>query len=114
MTDLISAREVLNQQLEDPEFRKHWERTALARAFGKWLVRYRVQNELSQRELASRLGMQQSAVARLEAGDHAVRFETVQRTMSRLGETLTIRIGPGGIELETAHRDATVSSTAVS
>ena len=50
--------ELITEQLRtDPEFRAEWERTALARAVSVAIVRYRADHDLSQRELAERLGM---------------------------------------------------------
>ena len=36
-----TGKEVLDGLLEDPEFRKEWERTALARAVAIEVIRYR-------------------------------------------------------------------------
>jgi transcriptional regulator with XRE-family HTH domain len=100
MPQVIPAGDILAKELQDPGFRAHWERTALARAFALWLVKYRVDHDLSQRALADLLDMHQSAVARLEAGDHAVRFETLQRIMARLNKSLLVHIAPNGIAIE--------------
>ena len=44
--------EVLERQLQDPEMREYWERTALARAVANAVIRYRIDHSLSQRALA--------------------------------------------------------------
>lgn len=95
--DLRRSDEVLARQLEDPEFRAEWERTAVARAVAAQLVAYRAEHGLSQSALARQLGMQQPAIARLEAGEHNPSFETLTRLSSVLGITFKIEITPEGV-----------------
>ena len=80
----------------DPEFRVEWERTALARAVAVAIVRYRSDHDLSQRELAQRLGMKQPQVARLELGEVNPSIETLMRVASRLRIEFTIDVRPAG------------------
>jgi transcriptional regulator with XRE-family HTH domain len=85
---------VLAEQLKDPVFRDEWERTALARDVPERLVAYRAEHGLTQTALARQLGMQQPAVARLEAGDHEPSFSTLQRLARHLGMEFHITIAP--------------------
>ncbi|MGH2850341.1 MAG: helix-turn-helix domain-containing protein [Solirubrobacteraceae bacterium] len=78
----------------DPGFRAEWERTALARAVAVAIVRYRAQHDLSQRELAERLGMKQPQVARLELGEVNPSIDTLMRVSGRLGIEFTIDVRP--------------------
>jgi transcriptional regulator with XRE-family HTH domain len=78
----------------DPEFRAEWERTALARAVAVAIVRYRGEHDLSQRDLAQRLGMKQPQVARLELGEVNPSMETLIRISSKLGIEFTIDVRP--------------------
>jgi len=86
--------EVLNEELKDPEFRREWERTALARAVAVDVVRYRSTNKLSQRKLAERLGWKPAQVARLEQGAHSPSIETLLHLSRRLGLRFALSIGP--------------------
>ena len=52
------------------------------------LVRVRRQSELSQTEIAARMGTSQSAVARLESGELDARLSTVERYAAALGRTV--------------------------
>ena len=89
--------ELIAEQLRaDPEFRAEWERTALARAVAVAIVRYRAEHELSQRDLAQRLGMKQPQVARLELGEVNPSMDTLMRISSRLGIEFTIDIRRAG------------------
>ncbi len=96
MSSGILWEDVLARQLEDPEFRAEWERTAYARGVALWLVAYRAEHDLTQAQLAARLGMKQPQVARLEDGESEPRFATLQRIATALGEPLEIRLTPAG------------------
>lgn len=86
--------EVLERQLQDPEMREYWERTALARAVANAVIRYRTEHELSQRALAETLGWKPSQVARLELGEHNPGMETLTHLAQRLGLRFRMDIGP--------------------
>jgi ribosome-binding protein aMBF1 (putative translation factor) len=93
-TKIIRAEEVLTRQLEDEEFRAEWERTALARAVALEVVKYRAEHGLSQAALARRLAVSQPVVARLELGEHAPTWETLNRLANEMGVHLVIDIDP--------------------
>jgi predicted transcriptional regulator len=58
------------------------------------LVRARQESELSQTEIAARMGTTQSAVARLESGGLDARLSTLERYAAALGQTVDWRIRP--------------------
>jgi len=92
-------KEILDEELQDPEVQKEWDRTQLAAKVSNWLLRYRIENDLTQAELAEMLGWQQPIVARLESGDREPSIETLHRLAERLGTTATIAIRPEGVEV---------------
>lgn len=95
MTDqLISNDDVLAKDLRDPEFRVEWERTALARWLAVEVAHYRAEHDLSQRQLAERLGVHQSDVARMETGEHAPSLERLVKVAGGLDIELMIDIRP--------------------
>jgi transcriptional regulator with XRE-family HTH domain len=91
---LQSAEAVLSDQLQDPEVRAHWERSAPARAVALRLVAYRVEHGLSQSQLGRLVGMSQPAIARLESGDHSPTFETLVRLAEALDIEFLVDIKP--------------------
>ncbi len=91
---LISNEEVLAEDLRDPEFREEWERTAVARWLAIEVAHHRARNGLSQRQLAERLGVHQSDVARMELGEHNPSVERLIRVASGLDIELMIDIRP--------------------
>lgn len=58
------------------------------------IVRYRDEHDLSQRDLAQRLGMKQPQVARLELGEVNPSIETLMRVASGLEIEFTIDVRP--------------------
>lgn len=98
LSELKTSEEVLARELRDPEFREEWERTALARAVALKVLRYRAEQGISQRELGELLGMPQSQVSRLEAGEHDPSIDTLIRLSRALELELTIDIHPAGRE----------------
>jgi transcriptional regulator with XRE-family HTH domain len=98
----VSARDVLAQRLErDPAFRAEWERLALARQVAELVLRYRVEHGLTQTELAHRLEITQSAVARLESGEVNPTLETLQRLAHQLSIPIALQIQPPTAEQST-------------
>jgi DNA-binding XRE family transcriptional regulator len=92
---LVSFEQLLaEEQLADPEFRKEWQRLAPARAFSLVLVRYRAENELTQRQLADELGVSQPRVAKLESGEHNPSIDTIINVVQRLGIEFALDIAP--------------------
>jgi transcriptional regulator with XRE-family HTH domain len=99
LSDLPTHEEVLAEHLDaDPEYRREWERAALARAVAVKVIAYRAERGLSQTALAKRLKMTQSAVARLESGEHNPAFPMLLRISEALGIELAIDISPTGQE----------------
>ena len=60
-------REMLNESLEDPHFRKEWEYANAELAKLDKIIAARSDVGLTQADVASRMGITQSAVARLES-----------------------------------------------
>ena len=58
------------------------------------LVRARQESELSQTDIAARMGTSQSAVARLESGTLDARLSTLERYAAALGRTVGWQIRP--------------------
>ena len=96
MTTYRRFKDVLADQLQDPKVRAEWDRTALARDVAIWLLRYRRDHKLSQRELANVLGWKQSAVARLESGEHEPSLLTIRHLVEHLGSRARIDIDAEG------------------
>lgn len=92
-----STVEIREEQLrQDPDFRAHWERTALARAVALAVIGHRVTHHLTQTQLAEKLGVRQPQVARLEMGEHTPSLEMLQRLARTLGLRFIVEVAPAG------------------
>jgi transcriptional regulator with XRE-family HTH domain len=96
MSETIRYEDFLEVQLQDPEFRAYWERTAFARAIAIQIIRYRAEHGLSQTALARRLGVSQASVGRLELGEHEPKISTLRNLSEKLGMRFLIDIHPQG------------------
>lgn len=94
LSELKTAPQVREELLHDPQVRDEHERTALAHAVALRLIRYRVNHDLTQTALGRQLGMTQSAIARLEAGDHEPSLSTLARLARKLEMEFHIDITP--------------------
>lgn len=102
----IDSEDMFARDMQNPEFRREYERLALANAVSLEIVKYRAQHHLSQTALASRLGMKQSAIARLEAAVHNPTFETLCRLSGVLGVEFLVDIAPAGRRRRWVNKDA--------
>ena len=91
--DMPTAADVRAEDLRDPEFRRHWGATVLARAVAIGVVSFRAEHGLTQTQLARMLGMQQPAIARLEDGERAPTIDTLMR-LAEIGMGFAIDIKP--------------------
>ena len=94
LSQLATAQQIAAAELRDPEVLREHERTALAHIVALRLIRYRTDHGLSQTALARQLGMQQPAIARLEAGDHEPSLTTLARLARGIGIDFSIEITP--------------------
>ena len=115
MTDKkwIDSEEMLARDLQKPEFRREYDRLALANAVSLEIVRYRAKHRLSQTALAKRLGMNQSAIARLEAAGHNPSFETLCRLSGTLGIEFLVDIAPSGKRRRWVNKNAEQSGETI-
>jgi ribosome-binding protein aMBF1 (putative translation factor) len=95
ISDMKSHEQAVSDELDrDPEFRREWERTALAREVAAVIVAYRAAHHLSQRALADKLGWRPSVVSRLEAAEHNPSMDTLVELARKLGLTMRITVAP--------------------
>ena len=82
----IPAKEAFNRWMQDPEFVKVYDALEEEFALANALIRARA--DLSQAELAKRMGTSQSAIARLESG----RSRPSTRTLRKFAEATGMKL----------------------
>lgn len=75
---------------KDPEYEAALEELQPYEQIARQLVAFRIENCLSQAELARRCGVSQPAVARLERGAHEPRLSTLRRVAHALDADLIL------------------------
>lgn len=84
-------RDMLNESLKEPEFRKEWEDANAELVMLDNILAARAEAGLTQTEVALRMGTTQSAVARLE--NNLIRGKLPSgRTLARYAEALGKRV----------------------
>ncbi len=87
---MTKLKDLKKRLMEDPEFRDEYARADDEFSLIDALVRARRAAQLTQTELAQRLGTTQSAVARLEGGGVSPSFATLRRYAEATGTRLTV------------------------
>ena len=84
-------RDMLNESLEDPNFRKEWEEANAKLAEFDKIMAARASAGLTQADVAARMGTTQSAVARLESNLMRGKLLSV-RSLTRYAKALGKRV----------------------
>ena len=91
---MTKISELKARWMADPEFRKGYEEADAEYYVIEALIRARNEANLSQAELAKRLGTTQSAIARLEAGGVSPSISTLRRYAIATGNRLRLQLVP--------------------
>ena len=84
-------REFLNENLEnDPEFKKIWKANEERRELVKKIIALRIKENLTQRDLARRIGTNQTAISRLESGKYNPSVDFLIRIARALNKRVDI------------------------
>lgn len=81
----------LNEQLQDPEFKKEWDASQLEFDITEMIIAARREQNLSQKELAAKSGIRQSNISRIENGQCVPNITTLQRIAAGLGKKVQIQ-----------------------
>ena len=83
---LYRYKDLLKKKLKDPEFRKEYEKLGDEFKLASQLIKLRVNANLTQKELAQKIGTSQPAIARLESGQYKdVSLAFLRRISGALG-----------------------------
>jgi ribosome-binding protein aMBF1 (putative translation factor) len=80
----------LKKHMADPEFAAEWERNRAEREYIKAIIAARVEQNLTQEELAQRTGIRQSNISRIENGNCSPTIATLQQLAKGIGKTLHV------------------------
>ncbi len=86
----VKFDDFLQEQLNDPVFRKEYEALQPEHAIIQAIIDARNRSGLTQKELSLRTGIAQSDISKLERGNSNPSIRTLQRLASGMGMTLRI------------------------
>lgn len=88
----VSFDKSLAKALKDPEWKKGYDALELEYSIIEQILRKRIEQKLSQKQLAERIGTKQSAIARLESGNSNPSVAFLEKVAKALGGKLQISI----------------------
>lgn len=91
---MAKLKDLKERFMKDPAFREEYSRADEEYALVEALVRARAAANLTQSELAARIGTTQSAIARLEGGRLSPSVRTLRRYAEATGMRLTFGFEP--------------------
>jgi len=86
----MNFREHLDEQLKDPEFYKEYKALEPEYEIIKQILKARSELNLTQKELAEKVGIKQSNISRLESGNYNPSLEFLKKIAEGLGKELHI------------------------
>ncbi len=86
----VSARDLFDEWSKDPEYRKEYEAQAAEFELARALIAARANANLTQEQVAERMGTTQAVIARLESGRIKPSTRTLERFASATGTRLRI------------------------
>ena len=87
MSDL---QKYIEKQMQDPEFREEHEATRAGFEVVRAIIAARIEEGLTQKELAERSGIRQSNISRIENGNCSPTVATLEAIAKGLGRTLSV------------------------
>ena len=87
-------QELLQEQLKDPDFKKEWDDIQPEMDVIRAMIDARIEQNLTQKELAARTGIDQADISILENGTRNPRLILLKKLASGLGMQLKIEFVP--------------------
>lgn len=84
--------EIKKELLKDPEVKREYDRLEPKFALIRSIIDKRIEKNISQEELASRMGTKQSALSRFESGNYNPSLAFMQKVAQALDSKLEIRL----------------------
>ena len=84
----------LQEQLKDPEFKKEWDDIQPEMDVIRAMIDARIEQNLTQKDLAARTGIDQADISKLENGTRNPSLKLLKKLASGLGMRLKIEFVP--------------------
>lgn len=90
-TKLIPFDTIKRRILKDPETKRLYDELDMEYKLIEALIKKRAQKKLTQKELAAKIGVEQSALSRFESGKVSPTLSFVKKVTAGLGLRLTVK-----------------------
>lgn len=90
MHNMTNWDDYKKELLADPEIKAEYDRLAPEFMLAEALIQARLENNLTQTELAKKAGISQVMIARLESGNSNPTLETMSRVAAALGKEVKL------------------------
>ncbi len=94
MSELTNYEQFVQEQMQDPEFKREYDALEPEFAIMQALIDAREASGLTQQELSRRTGITQADISKLENGNANPSIRTLKRLAAGLGRKLTIQFTP--------------------
>ena len=88
----VSFSDVKKEWLKNPKFKKAYDDIEPEYAIIRAILKKRIESNMSQKDLARKLGTKQSAISRLESGNYNPTLSFLKKLSTTLGGKLEIKI----------------------
>ena len=92
-------KEFREELMQDPDVKAAYDAHAADRELARAIIRQRMEQKITQQELAERMQVPQGNISRLESGSRTPTLETLRRAATALGVPLEIRFGSQTVAL---------------
>jgi len=89
---IFTFQDHLKEKLKDPEFRKAWEESETDYMLARKLIDERIKKNISQRDLARKIGTSQAAISRIENMNGNPSLHLLKRIADSLNVKLQISL----------------------
>lgn len=87
----MDHNDVKNLIMQTPEVKKEYEKLGPIYEIKKQIIKLRIEQGISQKELADKIGTKQSAISRLENDDYNPSIDFLNKVANALGKKLEVR-----------------------
>lgn len=89
-TEWVSFDDFFQEQMKDPEFKKEYDALEEEDRLIRAVLDKRIEKNMTQKDLADKIGTKQSAISRLESGGSNPSFKFLQKIAKALDSKLEI------------------------
>jgi transcriptional regulator with XRE-family HTH domain len=86
----MTYKEALKERMKDPEFAREYKALEPEYEIIRQVIQTRIDKNITQKELAERIGIKQSNISRFESGNYNPTLEFLKKIASGLGKEIHI------------------------